>query len=380
MGVGRTVAMSDERLIDLIYDAPYDDQLWMPLLGELADRSRASPANFLELNVIEGNGDGICFRTPSDILQVYRSEWTQANSLLLVDDLAEYSGAWTPSILRDSDWIDREQFERSAYLNEFLDPIEAAHNLTIRLSLDGPWLTTIGLGRSRRKGPFEDGDIAAVAPFRSHLIRASRLRRELALQQSQLDHLDTLLDTSPQALFFIDEHLKVVRCTVAAETLMRNGELLRLIEGRLRAVDPSAELALETALKAAFRSGPPSEPLVLTGRNGRSSLTLSVSRMGERAAAGFSRSRCLLVAATYASAPRSTPQILLRERFGLTGAEARLTLQLLSGARLRTLSESNAVSIHTLRNQLKSVFDKTGCSRQQDLIRMLVALDIPVAE
>ncbi|MEG3147540.1 helix-turn-helix transcriptional regulator [Sphingomonas sp. RT2P30] len=372
--------MSDERLIDLIYDAPYDDQLWMPLLGELADRSRASPANVLELNVIEGNGDGICFRTPSDILQVYRSEWTQANSLLLVDDLAEYSDAWTPTILRDSDWIDREQFERSAYLNEFLDPIEAAHNLTIRLSLDGPWLTTIGLGRPRRKGPFEDGDIAAVAPFHSHLIRASRLRRELALQQSQLDHLDTLLDTSPQALFFIDEHLKVVRCTVAAETLMRNGELLRLIDGRLRAVDPSAELALETALKAAFRSGPPSEPLVLTGRNGRSSLTLSVSRMGERAAAGFSRSRCLLVAATYASAPQSTPQFLLRERFGLTGAEARLTLELLAGARLRTLSESNAVSIHTLRNQLKSVFDKTGCSRQQDLIRMLAALDIPVAE
>ncbi|WP_375395959.1 helix-turn-helix transcriptional regulator [uncultured Sphingomonas sp.] len=371
--------MTDEKLVDLIYDAPYDDRLWSPLLGELADRSGAHPANFLEMNVLDGHGDGICARTPTDILQLYRAEWAQANCLLLVDDLTDYASAWAPRITRDSDWIDREDFERSAYLNEFLDPIGAAHNLSILLSLEGPWLTTIGLGRSRRQGPFEDRDIAAVAPFQPHLIRAARLRRELALRQEQLDHLDVLLATSPQAMFFIDESLRVVRHSAAGEALMEGGTTLRLVNGRLRAVAAIADRALEAALTSAFRTRIPGAPIILPGRDRRSDRSVTVSRMGERAIAGFASARCVLVTVADVAPPRSTPQDKLRQAFGLTGAESRLALRLWAGESLSAVSESGSVSIHTVRNQLKAVFHKTGCARQQDLVRLLAGLDLPSA-
>ena len=54
-------------------------------------------------------------------------------------------------------------------------------------------------------------------------------------------------------------------------------------------------------------------------------------------------------------------------QFSLTPAETRLALAIAEGKSLSALAEQNDVSLHTVRNQLKSVFAKTGVSRQLDL-------------
>ena len=58
----------------------------------------------------------------------------------------------------------------------------------------------------------------------------------------------------------------------------------------------------------------------------------------------------------------------LQEFFGLTRAESRLTLALVNGSDLDDISEQYHVSKHTLRTQLKSVYAKTECRRQAELV------------
>lgn len=64
----------------------------------------------------------------------------------------------------------------------------------------------------------------------------------------------------------------------------------------------------------------------------------------------------------------------LRESFGLTPAETRLAARLKDGLTLKEASGELGVSINTVRNQLRAVFDKIGLSRQSDLIRALTQL------
>jgi len=64
----------------------------------------------------------------------------------------------------------------------------------------------------------------------------------------------------------------------------------------------------------------------------------------------------------------------LRALFGLTGAEATLAQGLLDGRRLAEIAASRDVSVETVRTQLRSLFKKTGASRQADLMRILLAL------
>jgi DNA-binding CsgD family transcriptional regulator len=62
---------------------------------------------------------------------------------------------------------------------------------------------------------------------------------------------------------------------------------------------------------------------------------------------------------------------MLATLYGLTAAEAELVTLLCQGETLDEAARIRGVSAHTARSQLKSVFSKTGVSRQADLVRLL---------
>lgn len=62
---------------------------------------------------------------------------------------------------------------------------------------------------------------------------------------------------------------------------------------------------------------------------------------------------------------------MLQALFDLTPAEARIASLLIDGKSINAISETNAVSLNTVRTQLKSVFHKTGVDRQVDLVSLL---------
>jgi DNA-binding CsgD family transcriptional regulator len=66
------------------------------------------------------------------------------------------------------------------------------------------------------------------------------------------------------------------------------------------------------------------------------------------------------------------PIDLLRCRFGLTPAEARLALQLVAGEALRSAAAKLGISYETARTELKNIFNKTGTCRQAELVIVLV--------
>lgn len=54
--------------------------------------------------------------------------------------------------------------------------------------------------------------------------------------------------------------------------------------------------------------------------------------------------------------------------FGLTSAEARLAVQLAAGSNLDEIADRNGLQVSTLRAQLRSVYSKTGITRQFELV------------
>jgi DNA-binding CsgD family transcriptional regulator len=70
----------------------------------------------------------------------------------------------------------------------------------------------------------------------------------------------------------------------------------------------------------------------------------------------------------------SAEAVTLRAVFDLTTAEARLAVAVASGKDLDTFSTERKLSKQTLRNQLKSIFLKTGTGRQAELAVMLSTL------
>jgi len=83
--------------------------------------------------------------------------------------------------------------------------------------------------------------------------------------------------------------------------------------------------------------------------------------------------RHLILVANF-KAPADRPEYRLSSEYGLTKREVQVALAVAGGATVRTISESNDVSIHTVRSQLKTVMSKLGVRRQADVVRFLLPL------
>jgi DNA-binding CsgD family transcriptional regulator len=66
--------------------------------------------------------------------------------------------------------------------------------------------------------------------------------------------------------------------------------------------------------------------------------------------------------------------VLLKQLFDFTAAEARLARLIASGVSPEQAAETIGVVRETVRNQLKSIFAKTGTHRQSELVALLSRL------
>ena len=70
---------------------------------------------------------------------------------------------------------------------------------------------------------------------------------------------------------------------------------------------------------------------------------------------------------------------VLQASFNLTSAERSICLHLAAGEQLKEAAAGLNISVNTARNQLQSVFEKTGLNRQKDLLLLLTQMSVIVS-
>ena len=85
---------------------------------------------------------------------------------------------------------------------------------------------------------------------------------------------------------------------------------------------------------------------------------------------------------TPVAAPPAPPIELMRSLFDLTPSEARVARGLAVGETLEEIASAGGVAITTVRSQLRQVLEKTGCTRQAEVVSLLanVTLDRSAAK
>ena len=68
---------------------------------------------------------------------------------------------------------------------------------------------------------------------------------------------------------------------------------------------------------------------------------------------------------------------VLRARCGLTPAEARFALRMITGETLQSAAAALDISYESARTVLKKVFHKTGTHRQSELVIVILAMFAP---
>ena len=152
------------------------------------------------------------------------------------------------------------------------------------------------------------------------------------------------------------------------------------MDGRLPAVSATGKAALARAIHIAVETGlgtgvHPGQALAIERPSGASPHQVLVTPM-HGLPARFDLGARRICAAIFVADPQTTPRASLdavRERFGLTPAEAKVLAALVDGSSVREAAARLGVSERTVSTHLGRVFMKTGTHRQSELIRRVLA-------
>jgi DNA-binding CsgD family transcriptional regulator len=174
-------------------------------------------------------------------------------------------------------------------------------------------------------------------------------------------------------VFLVDSVLCIRLASRTGMEMLRATDGLASQRGCLACADRSAHRRLrQLAAMAADPDGPVGSVAVPRPSGAPPYLLTVMPLHDERAWLGTPRARALVLAIDAARCrPASAER--LRERYGLTAAEARTALALLEAERLRDVAGRLGVSLPTVRTTLQRVFNKTDTHRQPELVWLLLA-------
>jgi DNA-binding CsgD family transcriptional regulator len=297
--------------------------------------------------------------------------------------------------------IPEQDYLHTYIYNEFTRPQAKLHLCAAALGgLDGVLDGGIAMMRSAGKRPFGKETVTLLTMLAPHLKQALNTHRMLTVSRDRIGALRQSVEALDVAVIALDRAGRVARMSAAAEAILETGRGIALDGGFLRASVPAEQLRLaamiagavatgsgkgeEVAVRSSTSSAPESgsDPLWTPSPGGAMViLRWPPSRPLGVVVTPFHSGDVLLddqpAALVFFSDPDSRPgsrAAVLRALYRLTPAECRMADLLAEGFELNAVAGKMTMTIETARFHLKSVFRKTGVSRQAELMRLVMGL------
>ncbi|HEX6994088.1 MAG TPA: hypothetical protein VF339_08060 [Gammaproteobacteria bacterium] len=357
--------MKKENLSDLIlriHAATLDPKAWTAVVEELrvALNGRGAMLHTPQVSVID---DYWCFHSNFDPAEIerYARDWMPYD---VWAEGARTRGFYSPEgiVCPDDRLVEHRVVRRSAFFHEYLRENDIDRMITVNLyrSRTERYVahTQLSIFRGIGKDAFSRDDAELLEHVKPHLLIATRnycslrsLRALSATTEFALDHLSV-------ALYAIAREGHVVYLNRAGEEAINNDGWFAYANRRLSAGKDvlNAEACASAIHDLLLGKG---RTLVLRRASTRRERVLITTPISE----GTSQYILVLPNAIgllwlLPERPEVTAVKRLAQLFELTPAEARLLAKLAEDLDVKTASEELGISVHTARNELKSILRK----------------------
>jgi DNA-binding CsgD family transcriptional regulator len=297
------------------------------------------------------------------------------------------------------DIFDDSFVSRSEFYQDLLIPAGARYFLYSRLLKENGISAYLVFNHLSGQGHFSAEQKLSMTRLLPHMQRTIRIAMRNENFRAGLFAGEAGLDALDQAVYTIDKNNGIIFANRNGYHLLKANVLLKARGRQLNGCSVHDDAKLHAAFMRVRLSGQP-ETLALYGGGEfprdpeRTSLVtvlpVPVGGFSHPAGAGtpFSGAHMndglqtagypfvlsnaeLVVLVTPQRRDKAISAASLKTLFGLTPAEARLAHQLAKGVSVEDYADAAAISVATVRTQLRSILGKTGESRLQDLVRML---------
>lgn len=206
-----------------------------------------------------------------------------------------------------------------------------------------------------------------------HIRRALKINKQLIELQEERNSVVSILEGLPIGILLVRDNGKILNMNSFARKFLDENELISEQNEYIKCLDPFSDKKIgELIVKATIDDRQESNTFSIQHDDHKNDFSLYISPARSELFEGVNGNVCTIFIAT-AEASKTLSRRSLKELYGLSAAEIRLAQHLVDGRTLDEATERFYVSHHTVKTQLKSIFTKTGTSRQAELVGELLS-------
>jgi DNA-binding CsgD family transcriptional regulator/PAS domain-containing protein len=360
-----------EELLESIYEGPFEDAPWRSFLEVIQRSLEAETAGIILWR--PGGDRGVV------LAETVGREWIAMSgdaffeTYLALDPFVDLPPG--RPITFDELVPDEAELLASELHAQYMRPMGIRYALGV--DVKGPTGLELRLraARSPTSRDFSDDEKSACARLVPHLERSLEIFAKIRRMEARRALYEGVMDQIATGMMLLDEGGNVLQMNRAAQKIIDDGGL-SIIDGKLHIEDEDAAVELRRLIHEAGASEERRKPSVMAAlrvQNGAGAPSLSLLVRPLPAGAGGDAGSP--IATVFLSRPEerhSIPPEIIQQLFGLTKTESSVTSLLAQGIGVEEIASRLGVSVYTVRTHIRSVFKKTGVSKQTELIRRVL--------
>jgi DNA-binding CsgD family transcriptional regulator len=359
------------QLIGEIYDAALDASRWIDVLAKIAKYVDGQAAGLLTKDGISKSGN-VHYQVgvDPDFVRAYSETYWKFDPVATLPDYEDEQIVSVPDLMPYEDYV------AGRFYREWAQPqgwIDAANAVLEKSTSSCAYLTVL---RNEASGMVDDEMRRRMGRIVPHVRRAMRTGKVIDLRQAEAATFADVLDGLSPAIFLVDADGQIIHGNAASHSMMATGDLLRGVHGRLTAGDPQLDQALHNAIIAAATADEEASgkgsAVPLRSHAGQRYVThvLPLSA-GERHKAGIGSRAVAALFVRKAELEAAPPSEVIGKTYKLTPTELRVLLAIVNVGGVRQVAGNLGVADTTVKTHLGRLFEKTGVSRQADLVKLV---------
>jgi DNA-binding CsgD family transcriptional regulator len=358
-------------LLDSIYEGATQTPPWRSFLALLSERLNC-PFVTLILRPPSQDWSGVMIHAgnvTAEGMSSYNTHFFALDPFMGIPDNQVVTAA---ELIGEKAWLD------STFYREFLEPHNILHVLGADLKVEGGIECRLRLCRGPEAAPFSASDKEACRQLLSHLKRAVKMHSTLGRLEVERQMYAGAVDRMLIGTIVLSERGEIIKINQHGQEILAEADGLKLVKGALQAEYGQEHRELQWLIKEALKRGTTGtgptvvEALSLTRPSGRGKIGVLVrAAPDDEWHEGPERPAVVIFLRDPDSRSQPSHEIVMR-LFDLTPAEAVLATHLADGMTLDEASEELGIRRNTARAHLRSIFSKTGVTRQTTLVRVLL--------
>ncbi len=372
-----------ERLSQLIadvYDTVLDRDRWYGVLENTAGFVGGCASTLYTKNAVSKTGQPFyCWNIPDDAVREYCKDYSKIDPTTLCQFVFDVEELYSTS-----DCMPYDEFLATRFYKEWVQPRGWVDNLQTTLDKSATSFAPFGIFRSAREGLVDQEMRRRMRLIVPHVRRAVLIGNVIDLKTTEADALTDTFDGLSAGVFLLDANARIVFANSTGNAVIDDGRMLRREQDALVATDPQQAALLRGVVAAAANgdaavgTGGIAIPLGCSHTNRWIAHVLPLTS-GARRRAGIAYSAVAAVFVRQASMEMRSPMNAIADTYKLTASELRVLCALVEVSGIPAVADILGIAQSTVKTHLQHLFNKTGASRQLDLVKLVAAYASPLA-